>query len=327
MFDALVLTQDDAGKTHSSVMQLLEHDLPDEEVLVKIEYSGVNYKDALAVTGAGKIILDFPAIPGIDFAGTVEKSADPRFNTGDKVLLTGWGVGEQHWGGLAQYASVKADWLVPLPKALSAKDAMVIGTAGFTAQLCVNALIEGGVTSEQGTVLVTGASGGVGSVAVSLLKAQGFRVCAVTGRESQRDYLLSLGADDICMREQLLEPAKPLEKQLWAGAIDTVGGDVLAKVLSQTCAQGVVAACGLAGGFKLNTTVMPFILRNVRLQGVDSVYYPAQKRAAVWEQLAQAVKQLPVEVVHTLTLDAVPAYCADMLANKTHGRAIVAMAQ
>lgn len=262
---ALVLDQID-NRTVATVKDIDLLALAEGDVRVAIDWSSLNYKDALAITGKGKIIRQFPMVPGIDFAGQVKESRDPRFVPGQAVILTGWGVGENHWGGLATEACVKGDWLVALPETLSARQAMIIGTAGFTAMLCVDALVSAGVTPDSGDILVTGASGGVGSTAVVLLKALGYRVTAVSGRESTHDYLRQLGADTILPRSDFAE-TRPLEKQLWAGAVDTVGGPVLAKVLAQTQYRGCVAACGLAGGFDLPTTVMPFILRNVRLQG------------------------------------------------------------
>ncbi|HAC7476404.1 TPA_asm: oxidoreductase, partial [Salmonella enterica] len=277
---ALILEQQD-GKTLASVQHLEESQLPAGDVTVDVHWSSLNYKDALAITGKGKIIRHFPMIPGIDFAGTVHASEDPRFHAGQEVLLTGWGVGENHWGGLAERARVKGDWLVALPAGLSSRNAMIIGTAGFTAMLCVMALEDAGIRPQDGEVVVTGASGGVGSTAVALLHKLGYQVAAVSGRESTYGYLKSLGANRILSRDEFAE-SRPLEKQLWAGAIDTVGDKVLAKVLAQMNYGGCVAACGLAGGFALPTTVMPFILRNVRLQGVDSVMTPPARRAEAW---------------------------------------------
>lgn len=274
---ALLLEQQD-GKTLASVQTLDESRLPEGDVTVDVHWSSLNYKDALAITGKGKIIRNFPMIPGIDFAGTVRTSEDPRFHAGQEVLLTGWGVGENHWGGLAEQARVKGDWLVAMPQGLDARKAMIIGTAGFTAMLCVMALEDAGVRPQDGEIVVTGASGGVGSTAVALLHKLGYQVVAVSGRESTHEYLKSLGASRILSRDEFAE-SRPLEKQLWAGAIDTVGDKVLAKVLAQMNYGGCVAACGLAGGFTLPTTVMPFILRNVRLQGVDSVMTPPARRA------------------------------------------------
>lgn len=280
MFNALLLTQQDKT-THATVTQINDDQLPAGNVTVAVNYSSLNYKDGLAITGKGKIIREFPMVPGIDFAGTVLESADARYQVGDAVVLTGWGVGENHWGGMAQKARLNADWLVKLPQGLTSQQAMMIGTAGFTAMLCVQALIDGGIKPEDGEILVTGASGGVGSVAVTLLAQLGYKVVAVTGRVAQNGPLLEqLGASRVIDRQEFSEASRPLEKQLWVGAVDTVGSKVLAKVLAQMHYNGVVAACGLAGGFDLPTTVMPFILRNVRLQGVDSVSCPIEKRLA-----------------------------------------------
>ncbi|HAT2611634.1 TPA: oxidoreductase [Kluyvera intermedia] len=319
---ALVLEQIE-NKTLAAVKDITLPALGDGDVLVDIDWSSLNYKDALAITGKGKIIRQFPMVPGIDFSGRVSESRDPRFTAGQSVILTGWGVGENHWGGLAAQACVKGDWLVSLPEALSARNAMIIGTAGFTAMLCVDALVDAGVKPESGKVLVTGASGGVGSTAVVLLKALGYTVVAVSGRESTHAYLRQLGADEILPRSDF-EETRPLEKQLWAGAVDTVGGKVLAKVLAQTHYRGCVAACGLAGGFDLPTTVMPFILRNVRLQGVDSVMVPTAERAAVWTRLASLLPESYYQQASTeIALEHAPAFAADLLSNKIQGRTLV----
>ncbi|TNI68968.1 MDR family oxidoreductase [Aeromonas media] len=306
MFKALLLNNQD-GKTTATLTQLAESQLPAGEVRVAVSYSSLNYKDGLAITGKGKIVRQWPLVPGIDFVGTVLESADGRYQPGDKVVLTGWGVGEGHWGGMAEQARVKADWLVPLPAGLDERQAMCIGTAGLTAMLCVLALEEAGVTPASGEILVTGAAGGVGSTAVALLAALGYQVAALTGRpEEQGAMLTALGASRIVPRSELLEPAKALEKQLWAGAVDTVGSQVLAKLLAQMNYGGAVAACGLAGGFDLPTSVMPFILRNVRLQGVDSVMCPLARRQLAWQRLArdlpasffaQAVTEIGLEQV------------------------------
>ncbi|MCH7377972.1 oxidoreductase [Aeromonas sp. MR19] len=306
MFKALLLENQD-GKTTATLTQLAESQLPVGEVRVAVSHSSINYKDGLAITGKGKIVRQWPLVPGIDFAGTVLESTDSRYQIGDKVVLTGWGVGEGHWGGMAEQARVKADWLVPLPAGLDERQAMCIGTAGLTAMLCVLALEEAGITPQSGEILVTGAAGGVGSTAVALLAALGYQVAALTGRpEEQGAMLAALGASRIVPRSELLESAKPLEKQLWAGAIDTVGSQVLAKLLAQMNYGGAVAACGLAGGFDLPTSVMPFILRNVRLQGVDSVMCPLARRQLAWQRLArdlpasffaQAVTEIGLEQV------------------------------
>lgn len=323
---ALILEQQD-GKTLSSVQTIDASQLPQGDVTVDIEWSSLNYKDALAITGKGKIIRNFPMIPGIDFAGSVHSSEDPRFHAGQQVLLTGWGVGENHWGGLAERARVKGDWLVAMPQGLNGRKAMTIGTAGFTAMLCVMALEDAGIRPEDGEIVVTGASGGVGSTAVALLHQLGYKVAAVSGRESTHEYLKALGAQRILGRDEFAE-TRPLEKQLWAGAVDTVGDKVLAKVLAQMNYGGCVAACGLAGGFALPTTVMPFILRNVRLQGVDSVMVPTAERDAVWQRLAQLLPESYYQQAATeITLEQAPAYAADFLSNTIHGRTLVNIGQ
>ncbi len=322
---ALILEQQD-GKTLASVQVLDEHQLPQGDVSVDVQWSSLNYKDALAITGLGKIIRNFPMVPGIDFAGRVHHSEDPRFHAGQQVLLTGWGVGENHWGGLSQRARVKGDWLVAMPQGLDARKAMIIGTAGFTAMLCVMALEDAGIRPEDGEIVVTGASGGVGSTAVALLHKLGYQVAAVSGRESTHDYLRALGASRILSRDEFAE-SRPLEKQLWAGAVDTVGDKVLAKVLAQMNYGGCVAACGLAGGFALPTTVMPFILRNVRLQGVDSVMTPAERRAEAWERLVQDLPASFFDQSATeITLSQAPEFSSKIMDNQFHGRALVKIA-
>ncbi len=319
---ALILEQSE-GQTLAAVKNIEPATLPEGNVTVEIDYSSLNYKDALAITGKGKIIRNFPMVPGIDFAGKVHSSEDPRFHAGQAVLLTGWGVGENHWGGLAEAARVNGDWLVAMPQGLDARKAMIIGTAGFTAMLCVMALEEAGVTPQSGEIVVTGASGGVGSTAVALLHKLGYQVAAVSGRESTHDYLRSLGANRVLGRDEFAE-TRPLEKQLWAGAVDTVGDKVLAKVLAQMNYGGCVAACGLAGGFALPTTVMPFILRNVRLQGVDSVMTPTARRAAAWERL---VHDLPESFYQQATteigLEDAPKFADAIINNAAQGRTLV----
>ncbi|MCS2165943.1 acrylyl-CoA reductase (NADPH) [Scandinavium manionii] len=322
---ALILEQHD-GKTLASVQAIEESQLPQGDVTVDIQWSSLNYKDALAITGKGKIIRNFPMVPGIDFAGVVHHSEDPRFHVGQQVLLTGWGVGENHWGGLSQQARVKGDWLVAQPQGMDARQAMIIGTAGFTAMLCVMALEDAGIKPQDGEIVVTGASGGVGSTAIALLHKLGYQVAAVSGRESTHDYLRSLGANRIIGRDEFAE-SRPLEKQLWAGAVDTVGDKVLAKVLAQMNYGGCVAACGLAGGFALPTTVMPFILRNVRLQGVDSVMTPAARRAQAWERL---VLDLPSsfysQSATEITLAQAPEFAEKIMNNQIQGRTLVKIA-
>lgn len=324
MFKALILNQQEKN-TVATIEQIDESQLPQGEVLVAVDYSSLNYKDGLAITGKGKIIRNFPMVPGIDLAGTVLESQDTRYQSGDKVVLTGWGVGENHWGGMAQKARLKADWLVPLAHGLDSKKAMMIGTAGFTAMLCVQAILDAGIQPKKGEILVTGASGGVGSVAVTLLAKLGYTVAAVTGRVEQNGPLLEkLGASRVIDRSEFEEPARPLEKQIWAGAVDTVGSKMLAKVLAQMDYNSTVAACGLAGGFDLPTTVMPFILRNVRLQGVDSVSCPLEKRMAAWESLA---KLLPAsyfeQACEEITLEQTAQYAETITNGQVTGRVVI----
>jgi acrylyl-CoA reductase (NADPH) len=324
IFRALVLRETDGGRYAARLEQLLIDELPAGEVLIAIDYSDLNYKDGLAVTGRGKIARILPLVPGIDFAGRVLESRDPRYRPGDRVVLTGWGVGERHWGGFAQRARVKADWLVPLPHGLDARQAMSLGTAGFTAMLCVMALEQGGVRPGGPPVLVTGAAGGVGSVAVALLARLGHEVHAVTGRAETHDYLRTLGAAQTLDRAAAAAPCRPLESQRWAGAVDTVGGATLARLLAETHENGTVAACGLAGGTDLPTTVMPFILRGVRLQGVNSVTVPYEQRLAAWERL---VEDLPAEQLEAMTtvipLAAVPEWAAKIVDGQVRGRVVV----
>ncbi|BBR57170.1 MULTISPECIES: acrylyl-CoA reductase (NADPH) [Enterobacteriaceae] len=322
---ALILDQQD-GKTIAAVKAVDDSLLPQGNVTVDIQWSSLNYKDALAITGKGKIIRNFPMVPGIDFAGTVHASDDARYTPGQPVLLTGWGVGENHWGGLSERARVNGDWLVPLPAGLDGRKAMIIGTAGFTAMLCVMALEDAGVRPDDGEIVVTGASGGVGSTAIALLHKLGYQVTAVSGRESTHDYLRALGANRILSRDEFAE-TRPLEKQIWAGAVDTVGDKVLAKVLAQMNYGGCVAACGLAGGFALPTTVMPFILRNVRLQGVDSVMTPAARRAEAWKRL---VVDLPesffAQSATEIALEDAPRFADKIINNQIQGRTLVKIA-
>ncbi|WP_070970230.1 MDR family oxidoreductase [Vibrio sonorensis] len=324
MFNALILNQEEK-RTIATIEQIEETQLPEGEVLIDVDYSSLNYKDGLAITGKGKIIRSFPMVPGIDLAGTVTSSKDERYQVGDKVVLTGWGVGENHWGGMAQKASLKADWLVPLPSGIDSKQAMMVGTAGLTAMLCVQAIIDGGIQPNHGEILVTGASGGVGSVSVALLSALGYQVAAVTGRlEKNGPLLRDLGASRVIERSEFEEPARPLEKQVWAGAIDTVGSKLLGKVLAQMDYNGVVAACGLAGGFDLPTTVMPFILRNVRLQGVDSVMCPREKRIAAWEKLVELLPQsYYLQACTEISLEQAPSYAQDITNGQVTGRVVI----
>jgi len=325
MFDALLLRQAD-GKTTARIESLSPEQLPAGDVRVAVEYSSLNYKDALAITGKAPIVRSFPFVPGIDLAGRVVESASPRFAVGDPVLLTGWGVGEKQWGGMAQQARVNGDWLLPLPAGLDTRTAMRLGTAGLTAALCVMALEQHGIDGDAGPVLVTGASGGVGSIAVALLRQTGHEVHAATGKPSAHDYLKRLGAAQIVERRALLAPARPLESQRWAGVIDSCGGTILARALAETRHGGCVAACGLAADHRLETTVMPFILRGVTLQGIDSVYCPMARRHDAWQRLAERLPERLLSTIgHEIGLDEVPAMAAKLLDGKLRGRLVVAV--
>ncbi|MEQ9152056.1 MAG: MDR family oxidoreductase [Parvibaculaceae bacterium] len=302
---------------------LTEADLMEGDVTVAVDYSTVNYKDGLALTGAAPIIRAWPLIPGIDFSGKVEKSDNPKFKPGDRVVLNGYGVGEGHSGGYAQKARVKGDWLVKLPEAISNEQAMAIGTAGYTSMLSVLALEKNGVKSGS-DVVVTGAAGGVGSVAIAILARLGYRVIASTGRASEADYLKGLGADEIIDRNELSSPAKPLGKERWAGAVDCVGSHTLANVLSMTKYGGTVAACGLAQGMDLPSSVAPFILRGITLAGIDSVMAPMEKREEAWKRLATDLDMKKLEAMaFRAKLDDVPKLAADILAGKVRGRAVI----
>jgi acrylyl-CoA reductase (NADPH) len=324
-FNALLVEKDDEGKTHASVQQLTDDQLPEGNVTVAVDYSTVNYKDGLCIGPGGGLVRTYPHIPGIDMAGTVEQSLDGRYKAGDKVVLTGWRYGEVHWGGYAQKTRVNADWLVPLPDGLTTKQAMAVGTAGFTAMLSVVALEAHGLTPENGPVLVTGAAGGVGSVATAILANLGYEVAAVTGRPETADYLKSLGASQIVAREDINETVKrPLEAETWAGCIDAVGGDMLARILGQMKYGGSVASVGLAGGAGLPATVIPFLLRGVNLLGIDSVHCPTEKRLAVWQRVA---KDLPMgkleDMIVPATLDDLPTLGRNILKGQIKGRVVV----
>lgn len=297
MFKAILIEKDDAGY-RAGLRDVDPEGLPEGDVTLAVEYSSLNYKDGLAITGRGPVVRRFPMIPGIDVAGRVEQSAHPDFAPGDPVVVNGWGLGESRWGGLAQKARVQGDWLVPLPAGFSARQAMAIGTAGYTAMLCVMTLERHGVAPDQGPVLVTGAAGGVGSVAVALLGKLGYEVHASTGRASEADYLKGLGAAEIIDRAELSGPGKPLGQQRWAGAVDTVGSQTLANVLAALRYRGTVAACGLAQGMDLPATVAPFILRAVTLAGVESVYCPMPERLEAWKRLE---RELEIEKLEELT--------------------------
>ena len=320
---AILINKDDSGYS-AQMSQIEEQQLPTGDVLIQVDYSTLNYKDSLAITGASPVVRNFPMVPGIDLAGTVEHSDHADFKVGDQVVLNGFGAGEGHWGGLAQKARVKGDWLVPLPTAFTPKQAMTIGTAGYTAMLCVMALEEHGVTPEQGEILVTGAAGGVGSVAVSLLAKLGYTVVASSGRAAEKDYLLSLGAALVMDRNELSEKGRPLAKERWAGAIDVAGSHTLANICAAMKYGGTVAACGLAQGFDLPATVMPFILRGVTLAGVDSVYRPKADRIAAWNRLAQDLNLTHLDTIMTeITLGQALETAQDQMQGLTRGRFVV----
>jgi len=323
MFNAIVVNKDDQGY-RAEFKQLDEASLPAGEVTVDVLYSTLNYKDALAITGKGPVVRSFPLVPGIDFAGRVTETSSPDYKVGDLVLLNGWGVGEGHWGGLAQRARVKADWLIPLPSGLTAKQALAIGTAGYTAMLCVMALQQHGLKPSDGEVLVTGAAGGVGSFAVNLLKQLGFTVVASTGRPAEADYLKKLGAAEILDRASLSAPGKPLAKERWAAVVDSVGSYTLANACAQTKSDGAVAACGLAQGMDFPSTVAPFILRGITLYGINSVTVAKAKRIAAYEQLSRLLDLNVLDAISTEIglQDAIA--CADQLmAGNIRGRVIV----
>ncbi|CCW18611.1 Alcohol dehydrogenase [Sphingobium indicum BiD32] len=323
MFSAIVIDKTD-DKQSVSLQQIDEAQLPEGDVTIDVDYSTLNYKDGLAITGKSPVVRKFPMVPGIDLVGTVRTSDHADWKPGDKVVLNGWGVGEGHWGGLAQVASLKGDWLVPLPAAFTGAQAMAIGTAGYTAALCVEALVKAGVTPDQGEILVTGATGGVGSVAVALLSKAGYKVIGSTGKAAEADYLTKLGAAGVIDRADLSEKGKPLQKERWAGVVDSVGSFTLANACAQTRYGGAVAACGLAQGADFPVTVMPFILRGVRLLGIDSVMAPKPPRLAAWERLARDLDPALLGVIaHEITLSEAPDAAADLIDGKVRGRIIV----
>ncbi|MBN7785521.1 oxidoreductase [Ponticoccus gilvus] len=326
-FNALVVDKDaDSGKTTAAVQTLAETDLPDAEVTVAVDYSTLNYKDGLCIGPGGGLVRRYPHVPGIDFAGTVEASDDARYKPGDKVVLTGWRVGEAHWGGYAQKARVRADWLVPLPEGLDTRAAMAVGTAGLTAMLAVMALQDNGLTPDKGPVLVTGAAGGVGSVAVAILSNLGFEVAAVTGRPEQEGYLRDLGATQIVPRADLTEVTrKPLESEQWAGCVDAVAGAMLGRVLKQIKYGGSVAAIGLAGGAAIEgALITPFILRGVNLLGIDSVMQPYDARLRAWTRIASDLPMDKLEaMVQPATLSDLPRLGAEILKGQVKGRVVV----
>jgi len=322
-FKAIVIEKTDAG-TKAVLTDFDEANLMDGDVTVRVEFSTVNYKDGLAITGISPVVRRFPMIAGIDFSGTVEASSHPAWKPGDKVILNGWGCGETHLGAYGEKARVKGDWLVPLPVSMSAREAMAIGTAGYTAMLAVMALERHGLTPERGPIAVTGAAGGVGSVAVAILAKRGFSVSAVTGRPQEADYLKALGATEIVERKDLAGPPKALAKERWAGAVDCVGSTTLANLLSMTRYGGAVAACGLAGGMDLPASVAPFILRGVCLYGIDSVMCSISRRREAWKRLETDLdRQKLASMTQEIDLSGVPAAAASILAGQVRGRIVV----
>jgi acrylyl-CoA reductase (NADPH) len=323
MFKGILIDKDDSGY-RATLQEISDDQLPEGDVTVRVAYSTLNFKDGLAITGSSPVVRKFPMVPGIDLAGTVEVSGHPDYQVGDSVLLNGWGVGEGHWGGLAQRARLNGDWLIPLPKAFSAAQAMAVGTAGYTAMLCILALEHNGVTPEQGEILVTGANGGVGSFAIALLSKLGYRVVASTGRTSEHDYLKRLGASDIIDRATLSEPGKPLAKERWAAVVDSVGSHTLANACASTKANGTVAACGLAQGMDFPASVAPFILRGVTLAGINSVTQPKARRVEAWNRLAtdldfELLSLISHEIALSEAIDAAPR----LLAGQLRGRVVV----
>jgi acrylyl-CoA reductase (NADPH) len=323
VFKAILIDKQD-GAQSVRLAELDEGQLPEAPVSVRVEYSTLNYKDGLAITGKSPVVRKFPMVPGIDFAGVVETSASDAWRAGDRVLLNGWGVGEGHWGGLAQKARVNPAWLQRLPERFSAQQAMAIGTAGYTAALCVEALVKQGLTPDRGEVLVTGASGGVGSVAISLLARAGFNIVASTGKASEGDYLKSLGARQVMDRNELSQPGKPLQKERWAAVVDSVGSHTLANACAQTRYRGLVAACGLAQGMDFPASVAPFILRGVSLLGIDSVMAPREQREPAWNRLARDLEPAALDRISKLIgLGEVVAAAQEIVSGKVRGRIVV----
>lgn len=322
-FKAIRIDKADKGTT-AQLAQFDEAELMEGDVTVRVQWSTLNYKDGLALTGKAPVVRRFPMIAGIDFAGTVEASSHPQWKTGDKVVCTGWGMGETHLGAYAEKARVKGDWLVALPQGLSARDTMAIGTAGFTAMLAVLALEKHGISPKSGPVVVTGAAGGVGSVATAVLSKLGYHVIASTGRAAEADYLKEIGATEVIDRNELSGAAKPLAKERWAGGVDSVGSTTLANLLSMTKYGGAIAACGLAAGMDLPSSVAPFILRGVCLLGIDSVMCPLPPRKAAWQRLASDLDRTKLaEITQEISLDQVPEWGAKILAGQVRGRVVV----
>ncbi len=324
-FNALVLDRNADKSIRAAIQPLSLADLPDEDVLVDVACSTLNYKDGLAVTGASPIARKFPMVAGIDLAGVVAESRDPRFQPGDRVLVNGYGLSERHWGGYSQRQKLKPEWLVRVPDAFSLEEAMAIGTAGYTAMLCVQAIRDWGIEPAAGPVVVTGAAGGVGTVAIMLLAKLGYQVCAATGRvEEARPLLERLGASELIARSELARDPAPLETERWAAAVDTVGANTLASVIAQTRYEGIVAACGLAGGAGLPTTVMPFILRGVTLRGIDSVMAAQERRQRAWDELAELVDRDLLRAIYRVEpLARVPELAKAILAGQIQGRVVI----
>jgi acrylyl-CoA reductase (NADPH) len=323
MFSAILIEKGEAGQS-AALTTLDEEELPDGDVSVDVEFSTLNYKDGLAITGKSPIVRKYPMVPGIDLAGVVTESSHANWSKGDWVVLNGWGVGESHWGGMAQRARVNGDWLVPLPAAFNCKQAMEIGTAGYTASLCVDALVKHGVRPGQGEVLVTGATGGVGSIAIVLLAAAGFTVVAATGKQSEAPYLRELGAAAVLDRAELGQAGKPLQKERWAGVVDSAGSHTLANACAQTRYGGAVAACGLAQGLDFPATVAPFILRSVSLLGIDSVMAPTERRLAAWERLSRDLDPARLDVIaRVIPLSEAIVAAGQLLDGQVRGRIVV----
>ena len=323
VFKGILIEKDESGY-RAAIKEIDEPRLPEGNVTVRVSHSTLNYKDGLAITGKGPVVRKFPMVPGIDLAGTVEESSHPEYKAGDRVLLNGWGVGETHWGGLAQKARLNGDWLIPLPATFSPQQAMAIGTAGYTAMLCVLALERHGVKPTDGEILVTGAAGGVGSVALAILSKLGYSAVAVTGRPQDSDYLKSLGAVDVIERSQFSSPGKPLGKERWAGAVDVVGSHVLANVCATTRYRGVVTACGLAAGMDFPASVAPFILRGVTLVGIDSVMCPRVDRIEAWKRLGSDLDVAKLEgISRVVGLSEVIPLASSLLRGEIRGRVTV----
>jgi acrylyl-CoA reductase (NADPH) len=325
-FNALILRQEDE-KTVAEIQGLSNDDLPGRDLLVRVRYSSLNYKDALAVTGKGKVIRNFPIVPGIDLAGEVVDPGQSDYQPGDLVICTGWGVGEQYWGGLAQYARLDPSWVLPLPAQMDLRKAMIMGTAGLTAGLCALAITDHGVKPGDGPVLVTGAGGGVGGVSTMLLNKLGYEVHAVSGREELNEYLEKIGATGMLPRNEFERESRPLERAIWSAGVDTVGGGILATLLSQIKDEGIVAACGNAAGIDLHTTVFPFILRGVTLRGISSVMAATERRRRAWQLLAGNITDdfYTLLLNREITLEEVPLACEQLIAGKVRGRIIVSL--